>query len=227
MCAVNPVCPVDPVCQAVLPSAAGSYSTDYNNKGNLQCTHWHTFSLAFPQSGTISSSRLTLVSLPPNLSCFNLTQLNTLLNILFPSVSFHYRLLLLFSLCSFFFNLCHLGYVPKFPVITHPLSASASFSSHFHCPLYQSRLSALTINVSLSLLSFWDPAQILQMLLCTGWGPIQQCDKSIQRENYVMCHHIDWPSLLILPPRVFSSSTSYSVIDSPCVTSICWLFTPI
>lgn len=42
--AVNPVCPADPVLQAVLPSATSLYnSTDYSSKNNLPCTHWHTF----------------------------------------------------------------------------------------------------------------------------------------------------------------------------------------
>lgn len=38
--AVNPVCPADPVRQAVLPSATSLYnSTDYSSKNNLPCTH--------------------------------------------------------------------------------------------------------------------------------------------------------------------------------------------
>lgn len=42
--AVNPVCPADPVLQAVLPSATSLYnSTDYSSKNNLPCSHWHTF----------------------------------------------------------------------------------------------------------------------------------------------------------------------------------------
>lgn len=107
--AVNPVCPADPVLQAVLPSVTSLYnSTDYSSKNNLPCTHWHTFfPPASPRSVAISSSQLTLVSSLPQLGYFHLTQLNDLSNMLslFPSVSFHYLTLLPFSLLSLLVSL--------------------------------------------------------------------------------------------------------------------------
>lgn len=108
------------------------------------------------------------------------------------------------------FYLCHFGCIPKSPAsLCFSLFFSFSLSSlsviiYSICPLH------LSLSFSPSL-SVWAPAQILLMLLHTGLGPNQQGDKSIQRENYVMCHHIDWPSLLLHPPWVVSSSAPCSL----------------
>lgn len=111
-----------------------------------------------------------LFSLHRKLSCFNRAQLNTLPNTWLPSVSL----------------LCHIGCVPK---LTHTLLSS---------PFSHVYLADPSMGLFLSFLS--GLAHILQMPLCAGWGPIQQGDESIQPENYVMCHLIDWPRLLVLPP---------------------------
>lgn len=126
--AVKPVCPVDIVCQAVLPSAAGSYITALITATRITCSalaDTHSFSPAFPRSVAISSSLPTLVSSPPNLSYFHLAQLNALLNALFPSVSFHYPSLLPLPLL---FLLLSLWPHPKIPSLSLLVSPVHSFS---------------------------------------------------------------------------------------------------
>lgn len=146
LCAVIPVCPADPVCWAVLPSAAGSYITELIRETRITCsalTDTHSFTPALPQSVSISSYPLPLVSI--FLLCyFHLAQLNPLLNALFPSVSLHYPSLLPLSLL---FLSVSLWLHPKIPSLSLLLPlflcyAVLSISRH---------LSSLTISVSLSL----------------------------------------------------------------------------
>lgn len=160
VCAVNPVCPADPVCRAALPTAAGSYITVLITATSITCgelTDTHSFSPTFPQSVTISSALLTLVSSPPILSYFHLMQLNALFNALFPTVSFHYPLLLPLSPSLY---LCHFGCIPKFPAITHPLCVSTSFLT-----FSLSSLSVTSICPHHLSLSFSPP---LSLSLCLG-----------------------------------------------------------
>lgn len=160
----------------------------------------HSFSSTFPRAVTLSSYPSSLAS-----QIFA-TQLNALLNALFPSVSFHYQLLPPFSML---FLSVSLWLLPKIPGLSlhlpfSLLSALLSISHHLQY------LPSPSMSISPPF-SVWAPAQILLMLLHAGLGPNQQGNKSIQQENYVMCHHIDWLSLLLQLPWVVSSSTSCSL----------------
>lgn len=158
MCAVNPVCPADPLCRAVLPSAAGSYITVLITATRITCcalTDTHSFSHTVPRSVTISSS-------PLNLSYFHLAQLNALLNAFLLSLFVIRRHFL--SLCCLY--LCHFGCVPKFPA--HPCLHFYLFCSVFHFPLSVAIYLPSPSKSLIRSLSVWAPAQILQMLLHTG-----------------------------------------------------------
>lgn len=167
VCAVNP----DPVCRAVLPSAAGSYITVPITATRITCgalTDTYSFSPAFPRSVAISSSPLALVSSPPNLSYFHLAQLNALFK----------RFV---SLCLFSLSVATSSLFAPFIGVTLaasqnsllllipspllPLFLSFSLSSLSVAIYLPSPCKSLFLSPSLSV---WAPAQILQMLLHTG-----------------------------------------------------------
>lgn len=140
MCVVNLVYPADPVCQAVLLSATGSYVTVLITATRITCSalaDTHSFSPNFPRSVTISSS-----------PCFL-----SLKSQLFPSRSIKRSLKYFVSFCLFPSSVATSFLYALFICVTlaasqnpQPVSASPSFSL-FHCPLYQSSsiVSALSI----------------------------------------------------------------------------------
>lgn len=182
--------------------------TDYSNKDNLQCPLWHTFFLSHLPS-SCHSLFIPFFPLLPNLrhsikrslKCF----VSFCLFSLSIATSFLHALFICVTLAASQ-NSQSLSASPSFSL----LSAVLSISRHLQY------LPSPSMSISPPF-SVWAPAQILLMLLHAGLGPNQQGNKSIQQENYVMCHHIDWPPLLLQLPWVFSSST-------PCSPSLTYLF---
>lgn len=167
---------------------------------------------SLPPSLGLSSSFHPLVSpapksrlLPPHSIKHSLKKLCFLLSLFIIHCCF-------LSPCSFYLR--HFGRIPKFPTLSLYLApflpSSLSVIICTICPVHHSLLYP-------PLFSIWAPAQILQTLLPTGWGPNQQGDKSIQQENYVTCHHIDQPSAPTLGG--FLLCPLLSVIGSPCFAS--------
>lgn len=143
-------------------------STDYSNKGDLQCTHWHTFFL----------SRLPSIChylFIPARTCFLSPKSQ-----LFSSRSIKRSLKRFVSLCLFSLSVTASSLFVLFISVTLAasqnsqllltLSALLPLFPLCHCPLYHLP-SICPHHLSLSFAPFlpvWAPAQILQMLLHTG-----------------------------------------------------------
>lgn len=146
--AVNFVYPVDPVCQVVLLSAAGSYVRVLITATRVTCgalADTHSLSPNFPGSVNIlfasPKSRLfSSRSIKRSLKCFVFFCLSSL------SVATRFL--------DALFNLCHFGGFPSFPAILPYFSLSLSYQS-------SSAVSAVLICVSFCpCFPVWVPAQI-------------------------------------------------------------------